>query len=181
MIEEGNGQPKEIVNLTVQMENARKGRMFVGQTKTLYFDNKHFAWGGIRNPIDSNVNLFMEIFTITNASVVSFRSEVLLNVFVPEEATVSTAVASTNQIIKPSPEPKAIIENVDFLEEPVQGGVNIFGRIVEPNSTLTMDSIRGTIILGPGKSFSMSMETQETQRVIGKIMYSWWEEEIQEG
>lgn len=180
MIEEKNGQPIRVVDLTIQLESAKQGKMFVGQTRTLYFDNIHSAWGGIRNPINSKVNVFMELFTITNVSSVSFHSEILLNAYVPKEATVSTALSTTNQTIQPLPIPKAIIEHADFLSEPVTGGVNIFGRIIEPNSTFVTDAINGTIILGPGKSFSMSLETQNTERVISKIVYVWWEEEIKE-
>lgn len=180
MIEEKNGHPIRVVDLTVQLESAKNGKMFVGQTRTLYFDNSHFAWGGIRNPIDSKVNVFMELFTITNVSVINFSSEILLNAYVPKEATVSTAISSTNQTIEPTPIPKAVIEHADFLNEPVTSGVNIFGRIIEPNSTFTTDAINGTIILGPGKSFSMSLETQSTEKVISKIVYVWWEEEIKE-
>jgi hypothetical protein len=64
--------PTEVVDLTSPGWNSRLGRYFIGQTGELNLGNQFDAWGGIINPYDSGVNLYFDIFTITNLSTVSY-------------------------------------------------------------------------------------------------------------
>lgn len=61
-------QPIEVVDITSPAMNSMLGRYFIGQTGVLSFGNKYTAWGGIVNPSGSGVNLYLDIFTITNFS-----------------------------------------------------------------------------------------------------------------
>jgi hypothetical protein len=63
---ERTGQPVEVVDITSPGWNAQMGRYFIGQTGELHFGNGLSAWGGIANPRYSGVNLYFDIFTITN-------------------------------------------------------------------------------------------------------------------
>ena len=58
-------QPMEVVDITSPAMNSMLGRYFIGQTGELCFGNCFNAWGGIVNPINSGVNLYFDIFTIT--------------------------------------------------------------------------------------------------------------------
>lgn len=58
--------PEEIVDLTSSGWNARLGRYYIGQTGILHFGNQFTAWSGIINPRYSGVNVYFDIFTITN-------------------------------------------------------------------------------------------------------------------
>ncbi|MHC0039323.1 DUF6143 family protein [Pseudoneobacillus sp. C159] len=176
MPEETEKQLMEIVNIASPALNSRLGRYFIGKTGLLHFGSQYYAWGGIVNPIDSGVNLYIDIFTITNFSSQNFISEIWLNAEPPKSAVVSSNVTSTNQSISPSPLPKAIMYNAGYSTEPMIRGVNIFDRIVTQNSTLVSDSHNGSIIIGPGGSFSILLRPPTNQQITGTIVLTWWEE-----
>lgn len=171
-------RPIEVVDITSPAMNSMLGRYFIGQTGTLNLGNKYSAWGGIINPDNSGVNLYFDIFTITNFSAQNFVGEIWLNAKPPKKSIISPTVTPSNQSILPPPKPKAIMKYADYLAESLTKGVNIFGRIVTPNSTLVSDSHKGSIIIGPGGSFSILLKSLALQTIIGTIVLTWWEEEI---
>ena len=79
MTERNRNMPTEVVDITTPALNSMLGRYFIGQTELLNFGNRRDAWGGIVNPIDSGVNLYFDIFTITNFSAQSFVGGIWLN------------------------------------------------------------------------------------------------------
>lgn len=170
--------PITVVNITSPGYNAQLGRYFIGQTGELNFGNGADAWGGVVNPIHSGVNLFFDIFTITNFSEEIFTSEIWLNAKTPKDAVVSSTVTPSNQAIIPPPEPRCILKYSEYLYEPLAQGINIFDRIVTPESTLVSDSHQGSIIIGPGDSFSILLKSPGTQIISGRIVLTWWEEKI---
>lgn len=178
MREEMSKQPIEVVNITSPALNSRLGRYFIGQTGLLNFGSGYNAWGGVINPIDSGVNLYIDIFTITNFSTQSFIGEIWLNADAPKNAVVSHTVTPSNQGISPPPIPKAVMKYADYSAEPMARGVNIFGRIVAPNSTLVSDSHNGSMIIGPGGSFSILLRPPAFQYITATIVLTWWEEAI---
>lgn len=178
MFEKKSQHPIEVVDITSPAMNSMLGRYFIGQTGTLNFGNKYDAWGGIINPSNSGVNLYFDIFTITNFSSQNFTGEIWLNAKTPRKAAVSTTVTPSNQTISPPPRPKAIMEYAGYVTEPLTKGVNIFDRIVAPNSTLVSDSHKGSIIIAPGGSFSILLKSPGQQSITGTIVLTWWEEKI---
>lgn len=178
MTERNRNMPIEVVDITTPALNSMLGRYFIGQTDLLNFGNRWDAWGGIVNPIGSGVNLYFDIFTITNFSAQSFVGEIWLNARPPRNAKPSSTVTPSNQAIFPPPKPKAIMLDADNLDAPLVKGVNIFGRIVPPNSTLVSDSHKGSMIIPPGGTFSILLQSQDFQNVQGTIVLTWWEEKI---
>lgn len=178
MFEKVMKQPPEVVDITSPAFNSMQGRYFIGQTGVLNFGNKYSAWGGIVNPSSSGVNLYIDLFTITNFSNQDFTGEIWLNAKTPSKAVPSSTVTPSNQAILPPPKPKAVMKYADYMVEPPTKGVNIFGRIVSQNSTLVSDSHQGSIIIGPGGSFSILLKSSGTKNVTGTIVLTWWEEKI---
>ncbi|MCM3125219.1 MULTISPECIES: DUF6143 family protein [unclassified Mesobacillus] len=176
MPNEMDKQTIEVVNVTSPALNSRRGKYFIGKTGLLNFGGGYYAWGGIVNPADSGVNVYIDIFTITNLSNQNFISEIWLNAVPPRNAAVSSHVTPTNQAISPSPHPKAILKYAGYSAEPMAKGVNIFDRIVAQNSTLVSDSHNGSIIIGPGDSFSILLRPPGYQYISGTIVLTWWEE-----
>ena len=176
MFEKVKKQPVEVVDITSPAMNSMLGKYFIGQTGMMNFGNNYDAWGGIINPTYSGVNLYFDIFTITNFSSQSFSGEIWLNAKPPKKAKISSTVTPSNQAISPSPEPKAILEYADYIAESITKGVNIFGRIISPNSTLVSDSHKGSIIIAPGGSFSILLKSPGPQNIKGTIVLTWWEE-----
>lgn len=179
MHEQRHGIPPTVVDLTSPGYNAQLGRYFIGQTGDLNFGNGYDAWGGLVNPINSGVNLFFDIFTITNYSEISYTAEIWLGAKSPRNAIKSDTVTPSNQSIEPPPIPKACIKHSDEITKPFTEGVNIFDRIVTPNSTLVSDSHQGSMIIGPGGSFSILLRSPSRQIITATIVLTWWEEKIQ--
>ena len=168
-----------VVDITNPGYHALIGSYFIGQTGELNFGNGYDAWGGLINPKNSGVNLFFDIFTITNFSSQSYTAEIWLNAIIPEDSIISNTVTPSNQGIIPPPKPKAFMKYSDDVTETFEKGVNIFDRIVTPNSTLVSDSHQGSIIIGPGNSFSILLKSPNHQIITGTIVLTWWEEKIQ--
>lgn len=171
-------QPVEVVDITSPALNSKLGRYFIGQTGLLSFGNGNDAWGGIINPDYSRVNLYFDIFTITNFSPHSYNAEIWLNAKTPKTAAISSTVTPSNQAFIPPPRPKAIMKYASYVTESLAKGVNIFGRIVAPNSTLVSDSHKGSIIIAPGGSFSILLKSSGPQNITGTIVLTWWEEKV---
>jgi hypothetical protein len=176
MPNEMDKQTMEVVNVTSPALNSRRGKYFIGKTGLLNFGGGYYAWGGIVNPVDSGVNVYVDIFTITNFSNQNFISEIWLNADPPRNAAVSSHVVPTNQAISPSPKPKAVLKYAGYSAELMTKGVNIFDRIVNQNSTLVSDSHNGSIIISPGDSFSILLRPPGYQFISGTIVLTWWEE-----
>lgn len=178
MMERGNELPVEVVDLTSPGWNARMGRYFIGQTEELHFGNGLSAWGGIINPRYSGVNLYFDIFTITNFGDQTFDAEIWLNAVPPYIAMECTRITPSNQAINPPPRPKVAMRQAEYLNEKLQNGVDIFGRIVSANSTLVSDSHQGSILIGPGGTFSILLKSSERKIMNATIVLTWWEERI---
>jgi hypothetical protein len=170
--------PVEVVDITTPTMNSLLGRYFIGQTGVMNFGYGYDAWGGIVNPYNSGVNLYFDIFTITNFSNQSFLGEIWLNARPPDNARISSTVTPSNQTISPPPKPKAVMGYSDYTLASMATGVNIFDRIVNPNSTLVSDSHKGSIIIGPGGSFSILLKSPGPQTATGTIVLTWWEEKM---
>jgi hypothetical protein len=171
-------RPIEVVDITSPAMNSMLGRYFIGQTGMLNLKNGYNAWGRIINPNNSGVNLYFDIFTITNFSTQNLIGEIWLNAKPPKKSIISPTVTSSNQTILPPPRPKAVMEYANYTTESLTNGVNIFGRIVAPNSTLVSDSHKGSMIIGPGGSFSILLKSFGPQTIMGTIVLTWWEEKI---
>ena len=170
--------PKEVVDLTSSGWNARLGKYFIGQTEELHFGNQLNAWSGIINPRYSGVNLYFDIFTITNYSENYFDAEIWLNAESPSYDTKLATITSSNQSVMPPHKPNAYVLQREYMNEDLKKGIDIFGRIVSPNSTLVSDSHQGSIIIGPGGSFSILLRSRGWEIVTSTIVLTWWEERI---
>lgn len=178
MVERHVQIPEEIVDLTSSGWNARLGRYFIGQTGELHFGNQLSAWSGIINPVYSGVNLYFDIFTITNYGDSYFDAEIWLNAEIPAGDTKLSTITSSNQSLTPSHKPKAYMLQSEYMRGDLIKGTDIFGRIVTPNSTLVSDSHQGSMIIGPGGSFSILLRSRGREIVTSTIVLTWWEEGI---
>lgn len=178
MAERRKELPEKVVDLTSSGWNSRLGRYFIGQTGELNFGDQLNAWGGIVNPSHSGVNLYFDIFTITNFGEQSFNAEIWLNAEPAYGVTKLSPITPSNQSFSPPPRPKAFMAQADYMSNSLAGGVNIFNRIVTPNSTLVSDSHQGSIIIGQGRTFSILLKSQGREMNTATIVLTWWEERI---
>ncbi|HWT76606.1 MAG TPA: DUF6143 family protein [Mobilitalea sp.] len=171
--------PEEIVDITSPGWNSRLGRYFIGQTGVLNFGSQTDAWAGVINPLDSGVNLYFDIFTITNFGEQSFTAEIWLNANTPSFNDGYATIVPSNQSISPPPKPKCYMLQAERLKEDLAEGVNIFDRIVTSNSTLVSDSHQGSITIGPGGSVSILLKSSGRDTVNSAIVLTWWEEKAE--
>ncbi|WP_342750817.1 DUF6143 family protein [Bacillus fungorum] len=72
--------------------------------------------GGLVNPCHSNINLFVNAFTITNRSDQPFTAEIWFNPILLGKIMISDKVAPANTTLSPLPKPKTEIEFAELVE-----------------------------------------------------------------
>lgn len=89
-------QPKEVIVLSEAVYHSNLGEYFFGQTDIITFGGGYNAWGGLVNPADSNVNMFLNAYTISNFSGYSLTAEGWLSNLLPGKPKVSADYAAGN-------------------------------------------------------------------------------------
>jgi hypothetical protein len=169
-------QPVEVVELTNAVYKSYQGKYFLGQTDIMTFGGVYHAWGGIINPVDSNIDMFLNAYTISNFSNQPLTAEGWLSATLPGYAKKSAHVAAGNQSVFPPPRPKTEIQNSSLVLKTPTGGTYTFVRRVEPNQTLTKHDFQGMYIIPPGSSFVLFFMPPGKELVQVRVAFGWWEE-----
>ncbi|WP_297421353.1 DUF6143 family protein [Clostridium sp.] len=169
--------PQEVVSISVPLYKSIQGKYFVGQTGTLTVCNKSDAWASLLNPHGSGIDLFVNVFTISNFSDNTLTAEIWLNVNPPKKECISNKISPTNTALKPLPHNKAEIRFVDSTTEVPQGGVNVYERIVPPNTTLVGEE-DGKFIHAPGGNYTIVIRSTCLQPSKVIVALGWWEKPI---
>ncbi|MDZ5712587.1 DUF6143 family protein [Jeotgalibacillus haloalkalitolerans] len=168
---------KKVVNIPNPLYQSLQGRYFVGQTEHLRLGKGKNAWGGLVNPSTSDVDLFVNAFTITNHSTQPFEAEIWFNPITPGKPQISKNVTPANTTICPLPEPKVKIEYADCVKGFPKKGVMAFRRIVPPQSTLTSDE-DGKFIFPPGGSFIIFLVSPNHEMIQAEVAFGWFEKHM---
>lgn len=171
-----NAKLREVVNIPVSLSKSMQGKYFVGQTETLIIGNGLSAWAGLVNPLNSNVNLYVNVFTISNFSDYYLTAEIWLNTNRPEKWSVSQKVSPTNTALDPVPENNVDIKFVRSTTELPQDGVNVYKRIVPPNTTLVAEE-DGKFIEAPGGNYVLIIKSSNPQLSKVIVAFGWWEKQ----
>ena len=168
-------QPLEVIDITFSVQQTFLGNYFFGQTDILTFGGGYNAWGGLINPVGSGVDMFWNVYTISNFSSRPFTTEAWLNSTPPGKGIVSKNVAPANQAIIPLPRPIVELQYADCLLQSPTDGIYSFLRRVEPNSTLTRHDFQGLIIIPPGDSAILFLRSPDQETIRSRIAFGWWE------
>lgn len=152
-------------------------KYFVGQTEFLIIGQNTNAWGGLINPCNSGVNLFVNVITISNFSDASYTAQIWFNSKPPGKGTLSDNVVAANTAVSPLPVPKVKLKFVQSVAGIPTGGVNAFDRIVPPKATLVSEE-DGKFIIPPGGSYIIFLQGPDSKIIKSKIAFGWWEEKI---
>ncbi|WP_216830805.1 DUF6143 family protein [Alkalihalobacterium elongatum] len=171
-------QPHEVTILPENVYRSYLGEYFLGQTDIISLGGEYNGWGGLVNPVDSKVNMYLNAYTISNYSNEPLTAEAWLSSILPGKGKTSPYFAAGNQAITPPPMPKAKIKNASFVSGKPRGGTHAFVRRVEPIVTLTKHDFQGMFILPPGSSFSLFFLSQGNRQVYAKVAFGWWEEKV---
>lgn len=170
------GKKQEVIVLSDAVYHSYLGEYFLGQTDIITFGGEYNAWGGLINPEDSNVNIFLNAYTISNFSNHPLTAEGWLSSTLPGKAKISTDYAAGNQSIIPSPMPKVKIQNANFESKAQIDGTYTFVRRVESNETLTKHDFQGMYIIPPGSSFTLFFLSPGNEKIQTRVAFGWWEE-----
>lgn len=171
-------QPQEVIVLSDAVYHSYLGEYFLGQTDMITLGNSYNGWGALINPVGSNVNMFLNAYTISNFAGIPLTAEGWLSSVLPGNAKVSDNFAAGNQSITPSTIPRVRIQNASKVSGTPTGGTYTFVRRVEPSQTLTKHDFQGMYIIPPGSSFALFFLSQGKDQVQTRVAFGWWEEKI---
>lgn len=171
-------QPPSVIVIPYSVQQAFLGSYFFGQTELLTFGSQTHAWGALVNPVYSGVNLFWNVYTISNFTDKPLTTEFWLNSSPIGKIKTSTLVASSNQAIVPCPSPKVVIQYAEEVPTTPRDGIYSFTRRVEPHTTLTRHDFQGLIILPPGGNAIGFIKSPGQGIFRARIAYGWWEEKV---
>lgn len=172
------GYPQKAIVLKDSVYHSYLGKYFLGQTETISYGGDLYAWGGLFNPPNSDVTMFLNAYTISNFSDRPITAEGWLSSKLIGRVETSCRYAAGNQTILPSPQPKVLINSASFVSDTPKGGTYTFTRRVEAGITLTKHDFQGMYIIPPGSSFVLFFLPPGDKLVYVKIAFGWWEEEI---
>ena len=165
------------VNIPIELYQSDIGKYFIAYADDLSFGRNTSAWARLYNPVNSHVNLHVNVWTVTDISEAPFRAQFWFNASVPGEFSTAQATPS-NTAIRPVPVPKVQVQLASDVTNAPEGGVKAFVRRGEPGSTV-VESENGKLIFPPGGSFLvyLSLSDQPELPATGRVAFGWWEEE----
>lgn len=172
-----NIKPQEVVSVPVPLFKSMQGKYFVGQTEPLYICDEKIAWAGLVNPCNSDVNLYANVFTVSNFSDVYLTAQIWLNTDFPAKANISCKTSPTNTALCPLPENEVDIKYVKSTTSFPRGGVNVYERIVPPKATLVGEE-DGKFIEPPGGNYTVIIKSSSSQPDKVIVAFGWWEKPI---
>jgi len=167
------------VNVPIELYESLKGKYFIGYADNLTFGTGTSAWARLYNPPYSGVNLFVNVWTVTDVSEAPIRAEFWFNADPPGTPSESGLVTPSNTAFRPTPIPKIRLQQASNVEGDPTGGVKAFVRRAEPEVTL-VESENGKLIFPPGGNFLVFLSTPEfpEAQASGRVAFGWWEEKI---
>lgn len=169
----------QVADLPYDLYLSLQGKYFVGYADDLEFGNGRIAWSGLINPINSGVNLFVQVWTVTNIGSSPLIAKVWFNTIPSGIPTESELVTPANTALCPLPVPKIkLLQASNVIGEPV-GGNNVFVQRVIPEVTIASDE-QGKFIFPPGGSFVITLSNNEKPSEVGmgRIAFGWSEEPV---
>lgn len=170
--------PCEVVVLTDAVYHSYLGEYFFGQTDVITFSRDCYAWGGLVNTVTSNVNMYLNAYTITNFNNQAITAEGWLGSEFPAQTKISCNVAAGNQSLDPTPIPKVMVAETSMHSHKPSDGTYTFTRRVEPELTLTKHDFQGMYIIPPGSSFTLILMADTREQKQARIAFGWWEEKV---
>ncbi|MDF2699716.1 MAG: hypothetical protein K0Q49_1272 [Haloplasmataceae bacterium] len=143
----------------------KEGIYYVGYVENLTFGNGTFAIARLYNPMNSNVNLHVHLWSISNL-LSPLKTEIWENTNQMSHINISHVVAPANFNILPIPLPNALLQYASSVSEESITGV----KLVNDNQK--------DFVFPPGKSFLLSLSNLDSEKVSAKIAFGWWEEPI---
>lgn len=164
------------VNIPIELYQSARGSYFMGSADNLKFSYRNNAWVRLYNPHRSGVNLFVNVWTVTNGLDGAYTAQFWFNGTPPGTPIPSTQVTTTNLAIHPPAIPKVRLEFATGVCGEPEDGIKAFVRNSEGTGTL-VETENGKLIFPPGGSFLILLSVSDHAQVgLGRVSLGWWEE-----
>ncbi len=170
--------PQKTIVLKDSVFHSYMGQYFLGQTDMIRYGGELQAWGGLFNPPNSMVNMFLNAYTISNFTDQPITAEGWIGGCFSGKVQTSSHFAAGNQSIFPPTQPMVLIQSASYASDSPMSGSYTFTRRVEASMTLTKHDFQGMYIIPPGSSFVLFFLPPGKKHVSVKIAFGWWEEEL---
>ena len=168
----------QTVNIPVPLYKSVQGKYYTGYAENLIYTGPNIsAWASLYNPINSGVNLHVNVWTVTSLYSI-FRAQIWVNASLPGNPMQSDFVTTSNLAVEPTRKPRVKLLYADTVTgEPT--GITAFVRRGEAESTIVAEE-DGKFIFAPGGSFTVFLSHPENPdaRAEGRVAFGWWEEPI---
>lgn len=172
---EKNASQPQVINLEYRVYKSFTGKYFMGHTPQICLGANSNAWGGLLNPANSGVNLYINTFTVTNSSAIPFQAQLWLNSSPLGNTTASPHLTPANTVLAPLPKPKSLLAYSQYVTATPMNGVSILSRIAGASST-TVGNYYGKIIIPQGGTFIVFLHSPGAQYINTEVAFGWWEE-----
>lgn len=171
--------PPPVATMPNSLYQSLQGKYFVGYADNLTYGNGTSAWAALINPNNSNVNLHVNVYTITDFMEPPIDVQVWFNAQLPGNPISTKHITSSNTAIYPLPRPNVKLMSASNVTGLPQGGVIASSRRSIPGQTIAEES-DGIYIFPPGGSFTIfltNISGVETPGMV-RVAFGWWEEYI---
>ncbi|MYL71597.1 hypothetical protein GLW00_12085 [Halobacillus litoralis] len=162
-------KPKvDIINTAFQ---SSKGRLFAGTSGVLKTGANKNAWAQLVNPLESNVNLYVSFFALTNFSTKLVKADFVVNADPPGIPHLSSDVSVLKLASNLKPVGKILFN--PGVSGSFSGGRVVGTRALSPQKTELGFRVDGRLIIEPGTNamfFLWSRTSAESQ-----IEFEWYE------
>jgi hypothetical protein len=168
----------QIATVPQSLYRSLRGTYFIGYADQLTFGKGTSAWARLYNPPGSGVNLFVNVWTVTDVTTTPYRAQFWFNAKAPG-TPINVRTTPTNTAIRPLPKSRIKLQLARRVKGSPSGGIKAFVRRAVPQQTLVEEE-GGKIIIPPGGNFLVFLSNPESPRLIGnaRIAFGWWEEKI---
>lgn len=169
--------PGQIAIMPNSLYHSLKGQYFVGYADNMYFEKSRNAWAVLYNPLNSGIDLFINVWTVTDLYEPPVRMQLWMNSRLPGPYTASNLVTPANTAFIPPPRPKVQLLQASNVIGVPEGGHKIFVRRTLPGETIVSEE-EGKFIVPPGGNFAVFLSNPEGQDVPAytRVAFGWWEE-----
>lgn len=171
--------PEQVAAMANPLYHSLQGQYFVGYADNMLFEKDKNAWAMLYNPPNSGVNLFVNVWTVTDLSEPPLRIQLWFNSMLPGEYIQSKLVSPANTAICPLPKPKIRLLQASNVIGSPEGGVKPIVRRLASNETMVSED-DGKFIFPPGGNFALFLSKTEGVNVLSnvRVSFGWWEEKI---
>lgn len=169
--------PNQVAVMANSLYHSLQGQYFTGYADNMYFESGKNAWACLFNPLDSGVNLFVNIWTVTDLYEPPIRLQIWFNSQLPGYPVDSELVTPSNMAIYPLPKPKIRLLQASNTDGEPKGGIKAFVRRTLPGETIVAEE-EGKFIIPPGGNIAVFLSNYEGVTIPShvRVAFGWWEE-----